>query len=333
MKKVLLSTFILCAAIFSANAQFVKNDFMTGTTVGANLEKGEYAGTTQGENFPIMANQWNRTGKEGSGNMGGVSPLVIAPLTYTGYAESGKSNGIQLARFEKEGSVSPSRFSIYSLTDGAEYNEGAYYVALMATVEEVASSGGADFFCLDGNYTANNQRAKLFVTNAPSSESTKFVFGLADDSSAPAVSTTTEYNKGETVLLVLKYDFSVKGETGNTGIKLFINPDLTAETEPAATLQTEAKTGSLSQIRGITVRQRTTTKVQLGGIRFSDNWKGAIGLDGSSIGNENADKGNLISTRYFDLKGVEVKEPVSSNIYIKKDIYDSGATEVSKIIK
>ncbi|NDW09666.1 hypothetical protein [Dysgonomonas sp. 520] len=333
MKKILLSTFVLCASIFSINAQVIKNDFTTGLNIGAKLEKGEYTSTTQGEENPIKANQWNRTGKTGDGNQGGTSPLVIAPMTYAGYVESGVSNAIQLARFEKVESVSPSRFSIYSLTNSSEYTEGTYYVAMMVNVEEVASSAGADFFMLDGNYTANNQRAKIFVKNA-AEDATKFVFGLADDSSSPAVTTSAEYNKGETYLLVLAYNFDAKGVVGSNGIQLFINPDITATSAPATpTIATDVKATSLAVLRGLTVRQRTTTKIQIGGIRFADSWGGAVKGTQSSINEGNMDKGNIISTKYFDMKGIEVLEPATSNIYIQKDVYENGSVETSKIVK
>ena len=316
MKKFLLSACIVCASIFAANAQLIKNDFMAETVLGQGIEKGIYASSAQGESNPIMADQWNLTGK--TGNRAGASPEATAALTYPGYIESGASNGIQLARLE-----SGDRMTIYSLKNNNDYAGGAYYIAFMATIEEVGSSNGADFFMLDGNYTANNQRSKILLKNG--SDNTKFVFGLSDQNSSPDAA-SGDYDKGETFLLVLKYDFD--NTTG--GLKLFVNPDLT-KAEPAEATVTSNITGILTSIRGITVRQRATLKAQLGGLRFAQTWEDAIGQTGSSVEANTVDKGNVVSVKYYNLSGLEVNQPeVNSGFYIQKNTYENGSVEVVK---
>jgi len=329
MKKILLSACILCAGVLSTNAQFVKNDFMAGIALGENIEKFTYPSTTQGDTNPIQADQWNLTGKTGTSNRGGVSPVAVAPITYTGYIESGLSNALQLARLETSGE---SRLTIYSLANDNQYNTGTYYVAMMATIEEVGSSNGADFFMFDGNYTANNQRAKLFVKNG--SESSKFAFGISDDASTPN-QTTGDYDKGATFLLVLKYDFS---DTQNA-IQLFVNPDPTSA-EPSATIKMALTTdpnGSskpLTSIRGLLARQRTTTKIQIGGIRFSDTWEEALGQTGSSLETNAEDKGEIVSVKYYNLSGIEVNEPTEkSGFYIQRNTYENGKVETIKTLR
>ena len=322
MKKILLSACVLCAGILTANAQLIKNDFMAGIAVGENIEQFTYPSTTQGAANAIQADQWNLTGK--TGNRAGASPVAVAPVTYPGYIESGLSNAIQFARLE-----SGDRFSVYSLKDNNDYNEGTYYVAFMATVEEVGSTNGADFLMLDGNYTANNQRAKIFLKNG--SESSKFAFGISDDASTPNVS-TGDNNKGDTFLLVLKYDFS----DSQNAIQLFVNPDTNAA-EPTATIKMALTTdpnGSskpLTSIRGLSIRQRTTTKLQIGGIRMAQTWEDAIGINGNSVETNAGDKGEIVSVKYYNISGVEISEPAqNSGLYIQKNTYANGKVETVK---
>ncbi|WP_163319680.1 fibronectin type III domain-containing protein [Dysgonomonas sp. 520] len=53
----------------------------------------------------------------------------------------------------------------------------------------------------------------------------------------------------------------------------------------------------------------------------------------NSIDSSAADKGIIISTRYYNLNGIEVNEPSVSNVYIKQDIYEDGSITTSKTFK
>ena len=46
-----------------------------------------------------------------------------------------------------------------------------------------------------------------------------------------------------------------------------------------------------------------------------------------------ADKGKIVDVRYYNLQGLEVKQPVENNIYIVKTTYESNAVETTKVIK
>lgn len=329
MKKILLSASLFVGAILMVNAQdFVISNFLEGREAGQDLEVGAYAGTTQGAANPFQQYKWILTGKPNSAdkedNQGGVSPVIVSStLTYPEYVGADNSLAIQLARLS--GGVA--RFSVFGVANNNVYNAGTYYAAFMVKIEQVASPDGADFFMFDGNYTGTTQRARLFVKN--SSESSKFVFGLAENASAPAV-VTGDYDKGDTFLLVLKYEFGV-------GAKLFVNPAIAA-TEPAtAELSVNGTSLTTSNgIRAIDLRQRATTEMEIGGIRFSNNWVQAVGFDEgpNAIAGETADKGNVVSVKYFNLNGVEVNEPVNANnVYVKKAVYEDGSVETTKVVK
>lgn len=335
MKKILLSTFVLCAAIFSVNAQIMKNDFLTGYSVGDDLEKGAYPSTTQGDANPIMANQWNLSGKTGNSDQGGTNPKTVAPLVYAGYVESGKNVAIDLLKTES----GQNRTTIYSLMSDYTYGAGTYYVAFMFNASFASTSSGNEFFAFDGNYTANGQRARFGIKGIESDENNTFMIGLGDGGTPAAGAFSGTFNFGETYLVVLKVVLNESaanpGQGDGTGtVWAFINPDITG-TEPATAFSTLGITGTaLKSVRGLTIRQRSTLAAQIGGFRFSDTWAGALGTDGSSIGENNADKGNVVSTKYYNLKGVEVKEPAqNSGLYIQKDTFEDGTVVSAKVIK
>jgi len=54
----------------------------------------------------------------------------------------------------------------------------------------------------------------------------------------------------------------------------------------------------------------------------------------TSIGEENqADKGKVVSEKFYNLNGIEIAEPADRGTYIKRSVYESGSVETSKIIK
>lgn len=335
MKKILLSVCMCCAVAFSANAQIVKNDFLAGYSIGDDLEKGAYTGTTQGDDNPIMQNQWNLSGKTGNSDQGGTNPKVVAPLVYAGYAESGKDVAVDLLKTES----GQNRTTIYSLMPDYTYGAGTYYVAFMFNASTASTTSGNEFFALDGNYTANGQRARFGIKGIDTEEKNTYMIGLGDSGTPAASAFSGVFNFGETYLAVLKVVLNESGSNPGQGdgtgtVWAFINPDV-AGAEPATAFSSLGITGTaLKSIRGLTIRQRSTQAVQVGGFRFSDTWEGALGQTLSSIENNTANEGNIVSTKYYNLNGIEVAEPINTNnIYIKKDIYENGSIVTSKVIR
>lgn len=231
----------------------IKSDFMTGTVVGENLEKGEY----ETNKDPILANQWNRTARQNTRS--GSSPVVVAPLVYEGYAESGKSNAFKLQKLS-EGT----RLTGYSLTSGNTYTSGVYYLALMVKLDK-GSAG--PFLTLDGAPSINFQRVGLSARRKGGS----FSLGLLDKWGPEGRSSysTATYQSDATHLLVLKYDM----DAGTA--RVYVNPDLTGSEPEAATAEIDGL--DLKRIRAITVRQNKTMSCEIGGLRFAKTWESALG--------------------------------------------------------
>lgn len=336
MKKFLLSVSLLAGAVLMVNAQDLpKIDFLAGYSVGQDLDKGEYANTTQTTDpegvSAIKENQWTLTGKAADKTSTiEQATIVSSSIDYatSGYAGGDNNNlAIQLNKL-----TTGTRLSIYSLADATSntptYDEGAYYAAFMFKPEVISSGNGADFFMFCGNYTGDQQRGRVFVRNG--SEGTKFIFGLSEQSAPTntSVPVTGDLDKTGSYLLVLKYDFT------NSKITLFVDPAIAANEPAAGANVLTVSTTNLSSIRGIAVRERNSFSAEIGGIRFSDNWVEAVGYDATSIAGETADKGNVVSVKYFNLNGVEVNEPVNTNsVYVKKAVYEDGSVETTKVIK
>lgn len=329
MKKILLSV-CMCAAVLTANAQFVKNDFLSGYSAGENLQKYAYslADSAIATRNPQLG-QWNLTVK--TTEHSDASPVISTEkLTYDGYIDSGKEFAVNLSK------VSGTRVTGYSMIDDNTYSVGAYYTAFLLKPTLVGSGNtgnGQDFFTLDGNTFINNQRGRLFIRRGPNDGSSNrtFSIGLSESSSTPTWD-SAEFPVGSTtIIIVMKYDF-----TGSK-VSLFINPDLSkteAENTPVLSYDVSNGIKESAGIRSLVVKQRSSNEVLLGGIRFSDSWEDVLGQNPTSIEENVADKVIIVSTKYYDLRGVVVSEPVNTkSIYIKKDIYEDGSVEVTKVMR
>lgn len=238
---------------YQENDGLIKSDFMGGAVIGESLEKGEYATNKD----PILKNQWNRTAR--AKVTAGTSPIVVEPLVYEGYSESGKSNAFKLQKLP-EGA----RLTGYSLTSDNNYTNGVYYLALMAKLDK---GSGGPFLTLDGAYNINFQRVGLSARRKGGS----FSFGLSDKwgSKSRSSYSTVTYPSDVTHLLILKYDM----DAGTA--RLYVNPDLSAGEPEAAGVEIDGL--DLKRIRAITVRQSKTMSCTIGGLRLSRSWKSALG--------------------------------------------------------
>lgn len=237
---------------YQENEGLIKSDFMEGTVIGENLEKGEYATNKD----PILKNQWNRTARVKA--TAEASPIVVEPLVYEGYSESGKSNAFKLQKLS-EGA----RLTGYSLTNGNNYTNGVYYLALMVKLDK---GSGGPFLTLDGSHSINFQRVGLSARRKGGS----FSFGLSDKwgSKSRSSYSTATYPSDVTHLLILKYDM----DAGTA--RLYVNPDLSAGEPEAAAVEVGGL--DLKRIRAITVRQGKTMSCTMGGLRFAKTWEAAI---------------------------------------------------------
>jgi len=329
MKKLLLSACVLCLGFATANAQLVQDDFMSGLNIGDNAEAYEYqlADSAIATRNPKVG-QWNRTIK--TTDQGGSSPKVVAPLTYSGYVDSGKDNAMALIK------STTTRVSGYVMVDDNSYSTETYYTAFLVKPTLVGSGytgDGQDFFCLDGHTFVNNQRARIFIKRGPtdSSSNRTFTIGLSESGASGAfLYDDVEFPIGTTVLVVLAYSYE------NGKVALYVNPDpAKTEAEQSTPLSYNISNGisASNGIRTLAVKQRSNFEVEIGHFRFAKSWSSTLSNESTSIGDNQSDKGTIVSAKYYNLNGVEISAPADNGIYIQKAVYENGSVETSKILK
>lgn len=272
-----LATSMLLSAQYTQVLPLDYEDFFRADAVaegGAALERGEYANNTQSSGV-IMADQWNNGGK--SSDKAGESPaLQASTLSYDAYIDNLQGKEIILANLPLDGSTTVTRASIYSMKENYTYSSQAYYLAALVKITEATGKG--DILTFDGNYTANAQRARLFVNKQGSG----YKLGLGWNGDPETW--TDELAFGSTHLVVMKVIPAGSASGVTEEAAFWIDPDLSkTETENAAFATYTEQTAGLKSVRGITVRQRSKIAGSIAGLRFSNNWadvvkKSAAGL-------------------------------------------------------
>jgi len=247
-------------------------DFFAASATGESpdLEKGAYGGTTS--SFPIMRDQWNRSG---SSAQNGLSPVVEDnSLSYSNYIDNKAGRAIVLDKNNE------ARASIYSLTDGTHFRNNYFYLSVLVNFSS-APATEAVFLGWDGNYTANQQRGVAYVK----SDGNGFKIGYGASSIASTIKGWSEtLNFNQTYLLVMK---GYGANSGSDDYALYINPEIgNSESQSAANLIASISNNGLignvvegvtvsrmtNGIRGITIRQNTDIGATLAGLRFSHSW-------------------------------------------------------------
>ena len=259
-----LATSMLLSAQYTQELPLDYEDFFRADAVaegGAALERDAYTGTTQGTGV-IKVNQWNRGGK--GGDDGGENPAIAAStLAFGSYIDNRKGSEIQLAKLS-----TGTRASIYSMQEDYTYSEKPYYVALLVQISSVTSST-ADIFACDGNYTANAQRARMFI--GPSGSGYKIGVGW---NAAPS-DWSPELEFGSTHLVVIKVTPDKENGTDAESAVFYLDPDLDAAEADQTPVSTVVGNG-LKSVRGLTVRQRSNCAGKIAGIRFGASWTDVV---------------------------------------------------------
>lgn len=319
MKKILFLTMLLCISIITVNAQMLKTDFFTGYSINDQIENGEYIDSST----PNMLNQWNL----GLEEKDGTNPLAVAPLSYSGYINS----GIDVAMSLLDNVGSGSRNTVYSLSGSdADYPAGTYYLAFLLNVSKAITSSGAEFIAFDTNQRGQTFRSRVAVKNAGDN---KFYLGINGTKSLTTITwdETKSYNLDETHLIVVKLVVNTFGsEIENGTCALFVNPAIDGIEPVTPAISTTLS--FLSRIRGISVRQRGSFEAHLGGLAFSNSWSSLF--DPATVVTDNiSDNGKVISTQYFNIDGNEIYTPLNSGVYVERTIYENGTTKARKVIR
>lgn len=279
MKKItlilMLCTLTLAAMAYPQTLPIDYTQFFATTAIGSSisLEKGVYLTTSD----PLMANQWNRSGKLISGEGGGVSPVIENnTLSYSTYIDNNLGKAILLdPNILPDPNVTSSTFrtTIYSLTSSSSDYNGSFYIGMLVNMTTVSSSG-IDFLAMDANYTGNSQRGRVFVRST-ASPAGYYQMGVGFSGTSDVGTWSADLALGTTYFIVLKYTTAPTG--GTETATLYLNPTL-GETEAATTsmVNTVSATAALKSIKGFIIRQRPNMGGKLAGIRFSDNWEDVV---------------------------------------------------------
>lgn len=189
-----------------------------------------------------------------SGGTTNAIPVVAGNLSYDTYGASNIGNDITLTTTGQD--VNRKFASVYAGTP--------VYASFLV---KVTSAGAADyFFHLGPAVLSSNFKGRVFAQQG--STTSKVKFGISGNGVNVNYS-TTEYNVGETYLLVVKYTFD---DASNTS-QLFVNPAVDAEPTTAAASVTETS-GSPTDIGTVALRQgNTTPKLTLDGIRVGNSYR------------------------------------------------------------
>lgn len=257
MRKVKI-LFLLLAAVFTANAQVIVENFEK-ATAGADLE-----GYNGWEISPIA--DWT----------GGASPKIAAgTLSYDGYPGSNAVNVVELG-----GDGDILRVSVKNTGLTFPSSGGAVYVAFMINIKSSAANAYRDIFSFDQSGKSPWLRGRLFARY--NANANKVSFAVTKNSGKGEVveacstnSLSLSLDGGVSHLLIVKYE--VVDGNNNDVLTLYVNPDLTKSESKqtnkiAAADNTEAgdyKSGSDVKIG---LRQRGVV-AQIGGMRVGSTWK------------------------------------------------------------
>ncbi len=205
------------------------------------------------------------------------------PLTFSGYSGSGVGGA---ATFQH--TVGSADINGYI---GTSITSGNVYAAFLLKID---STGGNDTTCdyffhycdLYGAGSLSNFRGRLFIC-AGSDSTTKFKIGMSKGTAAKLtaaqvtagaqrVYSPTQYNIGQTYLVVVKYAFN-SGATTDDGLSLFVlpagSPIPTSEPTPDVTF-TDANFSDLTKIQSVCIRQGSIGKTfgTVDGFRVFQTW-------------------------------------------------------------
>lgn len=171
-------------------------------------------------------------------NTGDNITVTTGNLSYSGLASSG--NSVSLGGDGKE---CHTPFTATTVADGGLYSS---FLINVTDYANVTTDGSQDYFVVLTDGVSTNFKARLFIKKT----GTQYQLGLTSGT------TTTNYdptlfNVGDTVLVVLGYDF--------TTLKVWFNPNLSTFTSATIPNLTDAPTSAITTLGGFLLRQGGST--------------------------------------------------------------------------
>jgi hypothetical protein len=171
-------------------------------------------------------------------NTGDDVSVVTGNLTYTGISSTG--NSVTLGADGKE---CHTPFTATTSTEGGLY---ASFLIKVSDYANVTTDGNQDYFVVLTDGVAANFKARLFIKKNAS----QYQLGLTSGTSTTNYDPTL-FNVGDTVLVVLGYDF--------TTLKAWFNPTLASFTSATTPNLTDIPTTAIATLGGLLLRQGGAT--------------------------------------------------------------------------
>ena len=253
MKKMMIAATLMASMVL--NAQVVKQNLLSGYAVGDVLEKGAYTDKEDAPKEGVWMGAF--TSKEESAAL--PSPVITEGLTYAGYNEQGPAIQLGFANGEKG-----SRHSCCALGDNKK--KGVYYLSAVVRMNKVGNTGDSELFGLTPARTGGAGKVRAMIVR---DEENKKVMRWGASLGKKVVMCPQAYAVGETVLVVLKVDYSANS------VSLFVNPNLgAAEPEALVSISSDAE-NELSKwpIRTLSLRNRNAYQGAIGSFRLTNSWE------------------------------------------------------------
>ena len=299
-------------------------------------------------NFTVQGD-WTVSCK--AGEKDGTSPLVkTGALSYTDYTASGEGKSLAINATDQGTtglSTANKRNTILRFTTDALAIDAVTYAAFLVDLTDyTATTTGSEicsFFKQGSSYTGENtgtsstMRGRIVVTQGSTADNVTF----AMRKNSTTGTSTGEYTKNATFLIVAKYTNKSTGSSGAADIfEFFVNPDL-SKTEDQNTKYTAGGNDSDggADLRHFAFRQMGETNFKVSGLVFTDSWDN-LKSGSSAVNNANTDAevekteiysimGQLITTLTGeDLEAANLK----SGQYIAKSYYTNGTVNSKKFI-
>jgi hypothetical protein len=171
-------------------------------------------------------------------NTGDDVSVVTGNLSYTGIASTG--NSVTLGADGKE---CHTPFTATTSADGGLY---ASFLIKVTDYANVATDGNQDYFVVLTDGVAANFKARLFIKK----NANQYQLGLTSGTTTTNYDATL-FNVGDTVLVVLGYDF--------TTLKAWFNPTLASFTSATTPNLTDTPASAIATLGGFLLRQGGAT--------------------------------------------------------------------------
>ena len=216
------------------------------------------------EKFPYtVGNALTASQTWANANSGDTILAVAGNLSYTGITSTGNSVSFS-------GTGAEAHTPVTATTSA----EGGLYARFLVNVTDfglVVTDGNQDYFAVLTDGAASNVKARLFVKKT----GTQYQLGLASAGTTTTNYSATLFNIGDTVCVVLGYDFA------SNALSAWFNPTLASFTSATPADLTDTPTTAITTLGGFLLRQgsnTTTPTITVDELKITTTIAGLLGV-------------------------------------------------------